>query len=332
MRHAAASSSIVHFAIRQPHHPGHKRKVKQLPPSLGGLSPAKKAATPADSVVVNGDEPLGFSFEQVSPKSSTGVAPIYRAGAAASMTSLTDSTTTSMYDSILGDMGSTSNSRRDGRTDSIPSMTSSTADSFLSTNLPTPAGTDESFDLQQEVGMREGQMGLGLCIDTVVPPVSIVPCTPTPARASWVPNFGRMAKAVVTGFGDRKQRKELTSPRPPSPLVLAQSIPVPSVPALPQDFLPHARYTRPPLELIEGKSEAEVQRITREWCEAEHKRIHECAKLCSQFPQSGYNLAKWGPNGEHWVTLGGFKLTDMDQALRRTTSLSALPILITFKM
>ncbi|KAL0245838.1 hypothetical protein I308_104975 [Cryptococcus tetragattii IND107] len=35
----------------------------------------------------------------------------------------------------------------------------------------------------------------------------------------------------------------------------------------------------------------------REWAEAENRRIHECARLCSQWPLSGYNLGKYGPNG-----------------------------------
>lgn len=39
----------------------------------------------------------------------------------------------------------------------------------------------------------------------------------------------------------------------------------------------------------------------REWAEAENRRIHECARLCSQWPLSGYNLGKYGPNGKSTV-------------------------------
>ncbi|WOO80260.1 uncharacterized protein LOC62_03G003770 [Vanrija pseudolonga] len=34
-----------------------------------------------------------------------------------------------------------------------------------------------------------------------------------------------------------------------------------------------------------------------EWAELQQKRVTEFARLCSQWPQSGYNLGKWGPNG-----------------------------------
>lgn len=37
----------------------------------------------------------------------------------------------------------------------------------------------------------------------------------------------------------------------------------------------------------------------KEWAEAENRRVLECAKLCSQWPQSGYNQSKWGPNGQY---------------------------------
>ncbi|OWZ76425.1 hypothetical protein C365_04571 [Cryptococcus neoformans Bt85] len=39
------------------------------------------------------------------------------------------------------------------------------------------------------------------------------------------------------------------------------------------------------------------QQRQREWAEAENRRIHECARLCSQWPLSGYNLGKYGPGG-----------------------------------
>jgi protein-tyrosine phosphatase len=34
-----------------------------------------------------------------------------------------------------------------------------------------------------------------------------------------------------------------------------------------------------------------------EWAEEQRKQVTEFARLCSQWPQSSYNLAKWGPNG-----------------------------------
>ncbi|GMK53800.1 hypothetical protein CspeluHIS016_0103860 [Cutaneotrichosporon spelunceum] len=34
-----------------------------------------------------------------------------------------------------------------------------------------------------------------------------------------------------------------------------------------------------------------------EWAEEQRKQVTEFARLCSQWPQSSYNVAKWGPNG-----------------------------------
>lgn len=34
-----------------------------------------------------------------------------------------------------------------------------------------------------------------------------------------------------------------------------------------------------------------------EWAEEQRRQVTEFARLCSQWPQSSYNLAKWGPNG-----------------------------------
>jgi hypothetical protein len=320
MRHASASASAVHFGSRHTHHSQSKRKVKQLP-SLGALAPAKKLAV---SVAQDGSLDEGTSFPsrpQSSPMSgvpSADVATYHREPSSptmslansvmsvASVASVADSTTTSMYDSMLHDVDGSLLSSRHARADSIPSMTSSTADSFASTQLPTP--DDSSF-------IHPGHPGLGLMLDTSVPQIAIAPSTPTPVKGSWVPNFGRMAKAMVTsgmsmGFGDRKQRREVPTSQSqlvqqtpaqmlaPAPLETPQ-VPVsaPAAGCITHEYEPQARYSRPPIELLQGKSEVEVEGITREWFEAEYRRIHECARLCSQFPQSGYNLAKWGPNG-----------------------------------
>lgn len=42
-----------------------------------------------------------------------------------------------------------------------------------------------------------------------------------------------------------------------------------------------------------GKSMSEFERAKL----ADYRRVHECARLCSQWPQSVYNVTKYGPNG-----------------------------------
>ncbi|WVQ84882.1 hypothetical protein IAT38_007045 [Cryptococcus sp. DSM 104549] len=54
---------------------------------------------------------------------------------------------------------------------------------------------------------------------------------------------------------------------------------------------------QPTWEQMEGLSPEQRMTMQREWAEAEHRRVTECARLCSQWPQSGYNITKHGPKG-----------------------------------
>ncbi|ORX40745.1 hypothetical protein BD324DRAFT_611927 [Kockovaella imperatae] len=124
----------------------------------------------------------------------------------------------------------------DDRRSSIPSMSTSSS-SFIITPLATPASSRAPSLIQ----------------------IDEPDDTPT---KSWVPNFGKMAKAVVhhgmsISFGDKKSRKK----------------------------------PEPEIERLE----AEARR--QQWALEQQQRVQECARLCSQWPQSGYNQMKWGPYG-----------------------------------
>ena len=84
-------------------------------------------------------------------------------------------------------------------------------------------------------------------------------------------------------FGEKRSTKYTFSRRTESPSVSSQPISKPSVGEL--QLLP--------------EDEALARR--REWASAEQRRLQECARLCSQWPQSGYNMARWGPNGESYL-------------------------------
>lgn len=141
-------------------------------------------------------------------------------------------------------------------------------------------------------------------------------------KGSWTANFGKMAKAVVhTGKsmgipfgGERKKRDSQSagaSPVPSSPAKLATSSLLPQVPpAASTSANPQAsRYPACSLAPIPRPTKEELAQLDpqaaiarkREWAEAEHNRVVECARLCSQWPQSGYNQSKWGPNGQSSV-------------------------------
>ncbi len=299
MRHCSAPTvTAAHFASRPGHHSSGKRRTKKLPSSFSGLAPssAKKAAT----------EALGRSFERITsprgqqPQDAEIPLAVPRSPSPASIeaTSSADSFSTSHSEfSLSSPTVDDSSDHRDqemDRSTPTPSMSASESISFDTTPLPTPVSSRAPSLLQQE-GVLAGPStcSLGLVIDgqeaspEVQPPVQN---PPTPARPSWVPNFGKMAKAVVhTGmsmgmsFAEKRSKRDATvnSPRQvESTFTLSQPLP------------------RPAHEELQQLPEDQALARKREWAAAEHRRVTECARLCSQWPHSGYNLAKCGPNGE----------------------------------
>lgn len=74
------------------------------------------------------------------------------------------------------------------------------------------------------------------------------------------------------------------------------------LPALPVHALPpavaHPHNMPPALTPDSPNIDNPVEALRRfEWAEEQRKQVTEFARLCSQWPQSSYNQAKWGPNG-----------------------------------
>lgn len=98
------------------------------------------------------------------------------------------------------------------------------------------------------------------------------------------------------------------SPRTPmSPMAFVLT-PAPEVAEMlePQPLPPHALppaiahpHNMPPALTPESPNiDNPAEALRRfEWAEEQRKQVTEFARLCSQWPQSSYNLAKWGPNG-----------------------------------
>lgn len=132
------------------------------------------------------------------------------------------------------------------------------------------------------------------------------------SRGSWTSNLGKMAKAVVhTGksmgmsFGERKKRDSApstplvhpvsTTPLETSPPVVLgndaedveeeMNVELSGVESRVPDFDPKAAPTL-------------AQAQQREKAQARHCHLMELARLCSQWPCSGYQKSKFGPAGK----------------------------------
>ena len=151
----------------------------------------------------------------------------------------------------------------DGRVTPTPSMTTSYAESFISNPYPTTPSSSRTPSVcipeAQEVELENS----------------------APSRPSWVPYLGKMAKAVVATsmhmsmpFSEKRKKETKTdsfAPTGPTPLPTRE-------------------------ELAQLSEEAAMER-RRQWALEQQRRVTECARLCSQWPHSGYNQSKWGPNG-----------------------------------
>jgi hypothetical protein len=290
MRHCSAPNvTAVHFASRHPHQPHQPRKKSRNVSSaagavVGALSPRKQ--TVEIGAVTPTEDALGMSFEDISPMEAAVItaegtartqSPVSQQGKSTDKTGQDED-----GDQIMG------------RVTPTPSMATSYSESFISTTLPTPSSSRAPSLLQPEIAIdAEAAATSG---------VPIVAPSPLAAKPSWVPYFGKMAKAVVnTGFipfADKKKKDaQFALSAPASP----PSAPSPS-PASPSHddavFVPTGPTPRPTSEELSQLSEEAALERRREWAMEQHRRVTECARLCSQWPQSGYNQSKWGPNGE----------------------------------
>ena len=297
MRHGSAPTMSAAMYNQRPHHHTSKRRSKNLPSSPSGISTssARKVAT----------QILGFSYEDIPSLKSkqargiTVVSPIPHAESSASLAMST--TSDDCFNSSCAEASlplTTEDSFRDqhdelmDRSTSTPAM--STTGSSSTTPLATPSSSRAPSLIQHESGFADlvfrhfnlDFAGVGPSSGATPVPISSVAA---PARASWVPNFGKMAKAVVhTGmsmsmsFGEKRAKKDVTLQQPrqsDSERELCKDLPLPA-------------------QGLQQVADREPTIKKGEWLAADQKRILECARLCSQWPQSGYNLAKFGPNGK----------------------------------
>lgn len=84
----------------------------------------------------------------------------------------------------------------------------------------------------------------------------------------------------------------------PAPEVAEMLDPQPLPPHALPPAIAHPHNMPPALTPESPNIDNPVEALRRfEWAEEQRKQVTEFARLCSQWPQSSYNLAKWGPNG-----------------------------------
>jgi hypothetical protein len=172
-----------------------------------------------------------------------------------------------------------------------------TAHSATNTPLVTPNQSDVSLSPLSVITTAEDLISSS-CSESNHTPI------PTGRTSSWTSNIGKMAKAVVhTGksmgiaFGEKKKKDTVSS----EPVVI--SLPV-------DEGAEIARAPSPAQELAQTAPEVEQGHHLSNLCNphqdidrrqmlvAQHPRIFECARLCSQWPESGYQKSKFGPHGK----------------------------------
>ncbi|OCF32149.1 hypothetical protein I317_07126 [Kwoniella heveanensis CBS 569] len=279
MRHASAPTvTAAHFVNRHgyQHQPG-KRRTKNLPhsSSYNGTSPLKKQS----NAPIAQNEGLGLSFEDLGTpcqEDNQEFPSISRQDSVASYASSSsaESSQTSRCDLLTSEPASFRLADSETQS-STPSASMSSSVSRAPTQLLTPV-------------VSEGQPLVVEQADAVNKPTEL-PAPPVAApRASWV---GKMAMAVVnTGmsmgipFGQHGEKKSKLLP-----------FGLPSASGSAPNIVPEA--SKPTIEELQSLSPEQQLARKREWAEAENRKVTECARLCSQWPQSGYNISKYGPNG-----------------------------------
>ena len=286
MRHCSAPNvTAVHFVSRHPHQPHLPRRKSRNVSSaagafVGALSPKKRSVDLG--TVTPAEDALGMSFEDISPM---------EAGA------LTTEGAVRRQSPVAQDKRSDRDEDGDqvmGRVTPTPSMSTSYSESFTSTTLPTPSSSRAPSLLQPEI-----VLDAETAARSGVPIIAPSPMAAT-AKPSWVPYFGKMAKAVVnTGFMPFADKKKKDIQHPSSAPTSPRSASLPASPSHKGEavFVPCGPTPRPTFEELSQLSEEEALERRKEWAMEQQRRVTECARLCSQWPQSGYNQSKWGPNG-----------------------------------
>ncbi|WVR07837.1 hypothetical protein IAU60_004880 [Kwoniella sp. DSM 27419] len=306
MRHASSPNvTAAHFSNRNgyQHQPG-KRRTKNMPQSGANAS---NVTTPlVASWPASADEDLGLSFEDLGGRSDVrmeaeSAAPsrqssIRSYASSASIDSF-HTTRTDFFtdepapmDEAPGHVRSDADSRlaMDRAALGLPPSVSSSI-SRPSTQLITPLTSAAPSPAREDDDC--------VTFDSAYNPLPIN-IIHSPPKSSWV---GKVAMAVVnTGMSIGlpfvqhavEKAKPVVAPSPPASTTVQESNSAGSL-RLPQPV------TLPPLTQgeLNRLSPEEAQARRRELVDAENRRVTECARLCSQWPQSGYNMTKFGPNG-----------------------------------
>ncbi|EIW71839.1 hypothetical protein TREMEDRAFT_60759 [Tremella mesenterica DSM 1558] len=131
-------------------------------------------------------------------------------------------------------------------------------------STPTPVKAKEDERLQKkQVDGKQQSIQLPSPITRTTHTVPTVPAVETPLRAAQ----------FVTPVGVNRGEQAIQ----PDSLLFSQATPQP--------------------QTVGNDARAGVAFMHAEWFEAQRQRMVECARLCSQWPQSGYNLLKFGPAG-----------------------------------
>jgi hypothetical protein len=296
IRHSAPSSTSAHLNK----HPGHHNKRSR-----------KHAAGPPQKAKSSGlaeQTPMDMSFEDISAneadmykshnQSTTSFSTFQSAN---SMPGMDHDITTGSYHNVPSGSGA------------LPFYAA--AHSVTSTPLVTPNQSDLSLSPLSVISSAE---------DLVTSSFSETQHHPIPVgrASSWTSNIGKMAKAVVhTGksmsiaFGEKKKKETVSS----EPVVVSHPVKDEDMEA-PKAASPSLNSAQVVQEPEKGhhlstlcNPQQDVDR--RQMLVAQHPRIVECARLCSQWPESGYQKSKFGPHGQSFLGYPDLELMSRCQSV-----------------
>lgn len=310
LRHSSSPSvTTAHLAKSHHHHHQAKRRAKQVTPKANKTVPAEALGLSFEDVTKPSPDAEGF----VSGDMTMRAAPISRTQSIASFATVESYSTARTNE--------TDDTEESMRLTPTPPFSFTDTASLTHTPLATPASSIASLPGAASASNENRKQASDL-----LPGTEALAIQSPSGKTSWVPSFGKMAKAVVhTGksmgmpFGDRRKREStgsvsvpvpIATPTPKlhlSPSAISTPVSAPSIsrthsevrdpPTQSTFHVLAARASQPSRAELQVLSGDDALRRKREWAEAERNRIYECARLCSQWPQSGYNQSKFGPNG-----------------------------------
>jgi hypothetical protein len=272
IRHSAPTSSNAHLNKHSSHH---KRSRKH---AAGPTQKAKSSGLPEHGA-------MDMSFEDISAND----VDLYKSH---------NQSTTSF--STFQSANSMPGMEHDVTTGSYLTV-SSGAPSFYTThsatNTPLVTPNQSDISLSPVISTAEDLISSS-CSESNHTPI------PTGRTSSWTSNIGKMAKAVVhTGksmgiaFGEKKRKDTVSA----GPVVVshpveegAETLQIPSAAQEVAQAEPQVEQGHHLSKLCNPHQDID----RRQMLVAQHPRIFECARLCSQWPESGYQKSKFGPHGK----------------------------------